>query len=69
MGVMPGANSMDLPTLASGTAQCRPHCGPQGDLPAPPQASHLSSADGRVGVDSAPRPPYLSQDHPQGGCF
>ena len=70
MGVMPGANSMDLPTRASGTAQCRPHCGPRGDSPAPPQASQLSSADRRAGgCGLCPPPPHLSQDHPQGVCF
>ena len=59
MGVMPGANSMDLPTLASGTAQCRPHCGPRGDSPAPPQASQLSSADRRAGGCGLCPPPPL----------
>lgn len=62
MGVMLGANTMDIPTLATGKAQRQPPCGPWRDSPAPPQARQsavLSRQAGRQVWTLPPAPPPL----------
>lgn len=68
IGVTPRANSTDLPTLATGTAQHWPHCGPQGGLasPTPSKAVSCPQQTGRwAGMDSAPCPPTSPRTTPE----